>query len=64
MSWAASRTCRGRRPCRDPLDPYTRYLVARADDRDTGIIELLSEGEPIGERVHVRPFRDGNLVRS
>ncbi|HEY6274935.1 MAG TPA: acetyl-CoA acetyltransferase, partial [Streptosporangiaceae bacterium] len=39
-------------------------FAARADDRDTGIIELLSEGEPIGERVQVRPYARGHLVRS
>jgi acetyl-CoA C-acetyltransferase len=37
-------------------------FTARTDDRDTGTVDLLSGGEPIGERVYVRSFGFGNLV--
>jgi acetyl-CoA C-acetyltransferase len=44
------------------LENDGRRFVARGDDRDTGIIDLLAAGEPIGERVYVRPFGFGNRV--
>jgi len=39
-----------------------RRFVARADDRDTGVLGLLTAGEPIGERVYARSFGFGNRV--
>jgi len=39
-----------------------RRFVARADDRDTGVLGLLTAGEPIGERVYARSFGSGNRV--
>src|SRR6185312_7768605 len=39
-----------------------RRFVARGDDRDAGLIELLTTGEPIGQRVYVRSFGFGNRV--
>ena len=39
-----------------------RRFVARADDRDTGVLGLLTAGEPIGERVYARFFGFGNRV--
>ena len=44
------------------LEKDERRFVARSDDRDTGIIDLLAAGEPIGERVYVRSFGFGNRV--
>jgi len=44
------------------LENDGRRFVARGDDRDTGIVDLLAAGEPIGERVHVRSFGSGNRV--
>jgi acetyl-CoA C-acetyltransferase len=44
------------------LDRDGRRFIARTDDRDTGAAELLSSGEPIGERVYVRSFGSGNRV--
>jgi acetyl-CoA C-acetyltransferase len=44
------------------LEKGGRRFVARSDDRDTGIIDLLAAGEPIGERVYVRSFGFGNRV--
>src|SRR5215472_4421316 len=44
------------------LDRDGRRFIARTDDRDTGVLALLSEGEPIGERVYVRSFGFGNRV--
>src|SRR5262252_2772729 len=43
------------------LERDERRFVARGDDRDSGIIDLLAAGEPIGERVYVRSFGFGNL---
>jgi len=43
------------------LDAGGRRFVARGDDRDTGLIDLLSTvAQPIGERVYVRSFGFGN----
>jgi acetyl-CoA C-acetyltransferase len=44
------------------LEKDERRFVARGGDRDTGIIDLLAAGEPIGERVYVRSFGFGNRV--
>jgi len=44
------------------LDGDGRRFVARADDRDTGVLGLLTAGEPIGERVYARSFGSGNRV--
>jgi acetyl-CoA C-acetyltransferase len=44
------------------LDRDGRRFLARTDDRDTGVIDLLSSGEPAGERVFVRSFDVGNRV--
>ena len=44
------------------LDADGRRFVARADDRDTGVLGLLTTGEPIGERVYARSFGFGNRV--
>jgi acetyl-CoA C-acetyltransferase len=44
------------------LDSGGSRFVARADDRDTGILGLLAAGEPVGERVYVRSFGSGNRV--
>jgi acetyl-CoA C-acetyltransferase len=44
------------------LDRDGRRFVARADDRDTAILDLLAAGEPVGERVYVRSFGFGNRV--
>jgi acetyl-CoA C-acetyltransferase len=45
------------------LDADGRRFVARGDDRDTGLADLLSSAaEPIGERVYVRSFGFGNRV--
>ena len=44
------------------LDGDGRRFVARGDDRDTGVVDLLAAGEPIGERVYVRSFGFGNRV--
>jgi acetyl-CoA C-acetyltransferase len=44
------------------LDRDGRRFIARADDRDTGVLALLAEGEPAGERVYVRSFGFGNRV--
>jgi acetyl-CoA C-acetyltransferase len=44
------------------LEDGGRRFVARADDRDTGILGLLATGEPIGERVYARSFDFGNRV--
>jgi acetyl-CoA C-acetyltransferase len=39
-----------------------RRFVARGDDRDADLIELLTAGEPIGKKVYVRSFGFGNRV--
>jgi acetyl-CoA C-acetyltransferase len=39
-----------------------RRFVARGDERDPGLIELLSTGEPAGKKVYVRSFGFGNRV--
>jgi acetyl-CoA C-acetyltransferase len=44
------------------LEADGRRFVARGDDRDTEIIDLLAGAEPIGERVYVRSFGIGNRV--
>jgi acetyl-CoA C-acetyltransferase len=44
------------------LEDGGRRFAARTDDRDTGIMGLLAVGEPVGERVYVRSFGDGNRV--
>ncbi|MBL7255967.1 acetyl-CoA acetyltransferase [Paractinoplanes lichenicola] len=44
------------------LEADGRRFVARSDDRDTAILDLLSTGEPIGQRVYVRSFGFGNRV--
>jgi acetyl-CoA C-acetyltransferase len=44
------------------LDADGRRFVARGDDRDPGLVDLLTSAEPIGARVHVRSFGFGNRV--
>ena len=45
------------------LDADGRRLVARGDDRDPALADLLSlAAQPIGERVYVRSSGSGNLV--
>jgi acetyl-CoA C-acetyltransferase len=44
------------------LDGDGRRFVARGDDRDAGLIELLTAGEPVGKKVYVRSFGFGNRV--
>jgi acetyl-CoA C-acetyltransferase len=44
------------------LDADGRRFVARGDDHDTGLIELLTTGEPIGKKVYVKSFGFGNRV--
>ncbi len=45
------------------LDADGRRFVARGDDRDAGLINLLTgPAEPIGARVYVRSFGPGNRV--
>ena len=44
------------------LDADGRRFVARGDDRDAGLIELLTTGEPIGQKVYVGSFGFGNRV--
>ena len=44
------------------LDGDGRRFVARADDRDTGVLGLLAAGEPVGERVYARSSGSGNRV--
>jgi acetyl-CoA C-acetyltransferase len=44
------------------LDAGGYRFVARADERDADILDLLSTGEPVGQRVYVRSFGVGNLV--
>ncbi|HEX8008160.1 MAG TPA: acetyl-CoA acetyltransferase, partial [Trebonia sp.] len=39
-----------------------RRFVARGDDRDTGLLDLLTTGEPIAARVYARSFGKGNVV--
>ncbi|MET0426558.1 MAG: acetyl-CoA acetyltransferase [Actinoplanes sp.] len=41
-----------------------RRFIARTDDRDTAVLDLLSTGEPIGQRVYVRSFGIGNRLFS
>jgi acetyl-CoA C-acetyltransferase len=44
------------------LDADGRRFVARGDDRDESLIDLLTTGEPIGEKVYVKSFGFGNRV--
>jgi len=44
------------------LEADGRRFVARGDDRDAALIELLTTGEPIGQRVYARSFGFGNRV--
>jgi len=44
------------------LEDGGRRFVACTDDRDRGIIGLLTEGEPSGQRIYVRSFSYGNRV--
>jgi acetyl-CoA C-acetyltransferase len=44
------------------LDADGRRFVARGDDRDDGLLELLTTGEPVGQKVYVRSFGFGNRV--
>ncbi|MDP9792978.1 acetyl-CoA C-acetyltransferase [Catenuloplanes nepalensis] len=44
------------------LEADGRRFVARGDDRDTGLLELLGAGEPAGARVYARSFGFGNRV--
>jgi acetyl-CoA C-acetyltransferase len=37
-------------------------FVARTEDRDNGMLDLLTTGEPVGERVRVRSVADVNVV--
>ena len=45
-----------------PVDADGRRFMARGDDRDPDLLDLLSSGEPIGARVWVRSFGFGNRV--
>jgi acetyl-CoA C-acetyltransferase len=44
------------------LDADGRRFVARGDDRDPEVIDLLTSAEPIGAQVYVRSFDFGNRV--
>jgi acetyl-CoA C-acetyltransferase len=44
------------------LDADGRRFVARGDDRDQGIIDLLTSAEPVGAQVYVRSSGSGNRV--
>jgi acetyl-CoA C-acetyltransferase len=44
------------------LDADGRRFVARGDDRDPGLLDLLGTGEPVGKRVYARSFGFGNRV--
>jgi acetyl-CoA C-acetyltransferase len=44
------------------LDAGGQRFVARGDDRDTALIDLLRSAEPIGQRVYARSFDFGNRV--
>jgi acetyl-CoA C-acetyltransferase len=44
------------------LDADGRRFVARGDDRDDGLLDLLTSPEPIGAPVYVRSFGYGNRV--
>jgi acetyl-CoA C-acetyltransferase len=45
------------------LDADGRRFVARGDDRDDGLVNLLSTAaEPVGERIYARSFGVGNRV--
>ena len=45
------------------LDADGRRFIARGDDRDPGLVELLTTApEPVGERVYVRSSEAGNRV--
>jgi acetyl-CoA C-acetyltransferase len=44
------------------LENDGRRFVARTDDRDAAMLDLLSVDEPIGKRVYVRSFGFGNRV--
>jgi acetyl-CoA C-acetyltransferase len=44
------------------LDADGRRFVARGDDRDPGLIDLLTSAEPIGAQVYVRSFGFGTRV--
>jgi acetyl-CoA C-acetyltransferase len=44
------------------LDADGRRFVARGDDRDASLIDLLTTGEPVGKKVYVKSFGFGNRV--
>jgi acetyl-CoA C-acetyltransferase len=44
------------------LDADGRRFLARGDDRDPGLLDLLTSAEPIGAPVYVRSFGFGNRV--
>lgn len=44
------------------LEADDRRFIARTQDGDEEMLDLLSTGEPIGARVHVRSFGFGNRV--
>jgi acetyl-CoA C-acetyltransferase len=44
------------------LDADGRRFVARGDDRDPGLVDLLTSAEAIGAQVYVRSFGFGNRV--
>ncbi|MBV9203898.1 MAG: enoyl-CoA hydratase/isomerase family protein [Actinobacteria bacterium] len=44
------------------LDADGRRFVARGDDRDKELLDLLTSAEPIGTQVYVRSFGFGNRV--
>jgi acetyl-CoA C-acetyltransferase len=44
------------------LDADGRRFVARGDDRDDSLIDLLTTGEPVGKQVYVKSFGFGNRV--
>ena len=44
------------------LDADGRRFIARGDDRDASLIDLLTTGEPVGKKVYVKSFAFGNRV--
>ncbi|MFJ8025493.1 acetyl-CoA acetyltransferase [Streptomyces sp. NPDC096311] len=44
------------------LEADDRRFIAKAADGDKGLLDLLSEGDPVGTRVFARSFGQGNRV--
>jgi len=44
------------------IDADGSRFIARGDDRDSGLLDLLASPEPIGQPVFVRSFGFGNRV--